>query len=130
MSLTLKVLLLILRNNGRYYKSDNSPYGTYIINKKTYYVPIPPYEEIEAAYDSGQEYFTITEEHIKSAGLNQFLTKDKEPNKDEDWTVITPIDYTDKLMVNDTLLITVKNKITASLFPEFTHSGHFELKSR
>ncbi len=85
-------------NNGRYYKSDNS-YETYIINKKTYYVPIPPYEEIKAAYDSGQEYFTITEEHIKTAGLNQFLTKDKEPNKDEYWTVITPIDYTDKLMV-------------------------------
>ena len=62
-------------------------------------MPIPPYEEIKAAYDSGQEYFTITEEHIKTAGLNQFLTKDKEPNKDEYWTVITPIDYTDKLMV-------------------------------
>lgn len=101
-------------NNGRYYKSDNS-YETYIINKKTYYVPIPPYEEIKAAYDSGQEYFTITEEHIKTAGLNQFLTKDKEPNKDEDWTVITPIDYTDKLMVwqsgGEKVMLNINNKV-------------------
>ncbi|OEJ13564.1 hypothetical protein BFL38_02105 [Brachyspira hampsonii] len=101
-------------DNGRYYKSDNSPYSTYTINKKTYYVPIPPYEEIRAAYDSGQEYFTITEAHIKSAGLNQFLTKDKEPNKDEDWTVITPIDYTDKLMVwqsgGEKVMLNINNK--------------------
>ena len=101
-------------DNGRYYKSDNSPYATYTINNKTYYVPIPPYEEIEAAYDSGQEYFTITEAHIKSAGLNQFLTKDKEPNKDEDWTVITPIDYTDKLMVwqsgGEKVMLNINNK--------------------
>ena len=101
-------------DNGRYYRSDNSPYETYTINKKTYYVPIPPYEEIEAAYDSGQEYFTITEAHIKSAGLNQFLTKDKEPNKDEDWTVITPIDYTDKLMVwqsgGEKVMLNINNK--------------------
>ena len=101
-------------NNGRYYKSDNS-YETYIINKKTYYVPIPPYEEIKAAYDSGQEYFTITEEHIKTAGLNQFLTKDKEPNKDEYWTVITPIDYTDNLMVwqsgGEKVLLNINNKV-------------------
>ena len=97
----------------RYYKSDNS-YETYIINKKTYYVPIPPYEEIKAAYNSGQEYFTITESHIKTAGLNQFLTKDKEPNKDEDWTVITPIDYTDKLMVwqsgGEKVMLNINNK--------------------
>ena len=33
-------------DNGKYYKSDNSPYSTYKINKKYYYVPIPPYEEI------------------------------------------------------------------------------------
>ncbi|MEI0493321.1 hypothetical protein R4J17_12860 [Brachyspira intermedia] len=101
-------------DNGRYYKSDNSPYATYTINNKTYYVPIPPYEEIGAAYDSGQEYFTITEAHIKSAGLNQFLTKDKEPNKDEDWTVITPIDYTDKLMVwqsgGEKVMLNINNK--------------------
>ncbi|WP_295298430.1 hypothetical protein [uncultured Brachyspira sp.] len=101
-------------NDGRYYKSDNSPYGTYTINNKTYYVPIPPYEEIRAAYDSGQEYFTITEEHIKTAGLNQFLIKDKEPNKDEDWTVITPIDYTDKLMVwqsgGEKVMLNINNK--------------------
>ena len=101
-------------DNGRYYKSDNSPYATYTINNKTYYVPIPPYEEIRAAYDSGQEYFTITEEHIKSAGLNQFLTKDKDPNKDEDWTVITPIDYTDKLMVwqsgGEKVMLNINNK--------------------
>ena len=101
-------------DNGRYYKSDNSPYATYTINNKTYYLPIPPYEEIRAAYDSGQEYFTITEEHIKSAGLNQFLTKDKEPNKDEDWTVITPIDYTDKLMVwqsgGEKVMLNINNK--------------------
>ncbi|MEI0486920.1 hypothetical protein [Brachyspira intermedia] len=108
-------------NNGRYYKSDNSPYSAYTINNKTYYVPIPPYEEIRAAYDSGQEYFTITESHIKSAGLNQFLTKDKEPNKkdkepnkDEDWTVITPIDYTDKLMVwqsgGEKVMLNINNK--------------------
>ncbi|MEI0565732.1 hypothetical protein [Brachyspira pulli] len=101
-------------DNGRYYKSDNSPYETYRINNKNYYVPIPPYEEIRAAYDSGQEYFTITESHIKSAGLNQFLTKDKEPNKDEDWTVITPIDYTDKLMVwqsgGEKVMLNINNK--------------------
>ncbi|WP_308461622.1 hypothetical protein [Brachyspira hampsonii] len=30
-------------DNGRYYKSDNSPYETYTINNKYYYVPIPPY---------------------------------------------------------------------------------------
>lgn len=101
-------------NDGRYYKSANSPYGLYKINNKYYYVPIPPYEEIKAAYDSGQEYFTITEEHIKTAGLNQFLTKDKEPNKDEDWTVITPIDYTDKLMVwqsgGEKVMLNINNK--------------------
>ncbi|WP_308461399.1 hypothetical protein [Brachyspira hampsonii] len=100
-------------DNGRYYKSDNS-YETYTINNKTYYVPIPPYEEIRAAHNSGQEYFTITEAHIKSAGLNQFLTKDKEPNKDEDWTVITPIDYTDKLMVwqsgGEKVMLNINNK--------------------
>ncbi|WP_420535785.1 hypothetical protein [Brachyspira intermedia] len=77
-------------------------------------IHIPLYEEIEAAYDSGQEYFTITESHIKSAGLNQFLTKDKEPNKDEDWTVITPIDYTDKLMVwqsgGEKVMLNINNK--------------------
>ena len=98
----------------RYYKSDNSPYETYIINRKYYYVPIPPYEEIKAAYYSGKEYFTITEEHIKTAGLNQFLTKDKEPNKDEDWAVITPIDYTDKLMVwqsgGEKVMLNINNK--------------------
>ncbi|WP_297286725.1 hypothetical protein [uncultured Brachyspira sp.] len=101
-------------NDGKYYKSDNSPYSTYKINNKYYYVPIPPYEEIRAAYDSGQEYFTITEEHIKTAGLNQFLTKDKEPNKDDDWTVITPIDYTDKLMVwqsgGEKVMLNINNK--------------------
>ena len=101
-------------DNGKYYKSDNSPYGTYTINNKTYYVPIPPYEEIKAVYDRGQEYFTITEEHIKTAGLNQFLTKDKEPNKDDDWTVITPIDYTDKLMVwqsgGEKVMLNINNK--------------------
>ena len=98
----------------RYYKSDNSPYETYKINKKYYYVPIPPYEEIREAYYSGQEYFTITEEHIKTAGLNQFLIKDKEPNKDEDWAVITPIDYTDKLMVwqsgGEKVMLNINNK--------------------
>ena len=101
-------------NDAKYYKSDNSPYGTYKINNKYYYVPMPPYEEIKAAYDSGQEYFTITEEHIKTAGLNQFLIKDKEPNKDEDWTVITPIDYTDKLMVwqsgGEKVMLNINNK--------------------
>ena len=98
----------------KYYKSDNSPYSTYKINNKYYYVPMPPYEEIKAVYDRGQEYFTITEEHIKTAGLNQFLTKDKEPNKDEDWTVITPIDYTDKLMVwqsgGEKVMLNINNK--------------------
>ena len=101
-------------DNGKYYKSDNSPYETYKINNKYYYVPIPPYEEIREAYYSGQEYFTITEEHIKTAGLNQFLIKDKEPNKDEDWTVITPIDYTDKLMVwqsgGEKVMLNINNK--------------------
>ena len=101
-------------NDGRYYKSDNSPYETYKINKKYYYVPIPPYEEIREAYYSGQEYFTITEEHIKTAGLNQFLIKYKEPNKDEDWAVITPIDYTDKLMVwqsgGEKVMLNINNK--------------------
>ncbi|MEI0531398.1 hypothetical protein R4I97_07550 [Brachyspira pilosicoli] len=101
-------------NDGRYYKSDNSPYSTYKINNKYYYVPMPPYEEIKAVYDRGQEYFTITEEHIKTAGLNQFLIKDKEPNKDEDWTVITPIDYTDKLMVwqsgGEKVMLNINNK--------------------
>ena len=101
-------------DNGRYYKSDNSPYAAYTINNKIYYVPIPPSEEIKAAYDSGQEYFTITEAHIKSAGLNQFLTKDKEPNKDEDWRVITPIDYADKLMVwqsgGENVMLNINNK--------------------
>ena len=101
-------------DNGKYYKSDNSPYSTYKINNKYYYVPMPPYEEIKAVYDRGQEYFTITEEHIKTAGLNQFLIKDKEPNKDEDWTVITPIDYTDKLMVwqsgGEKVMLNINNK--------------------
>ena len=101
-------------NDGRYYKSDNSPYETYKINNKYYYVPIPPYEEIREAYYSGQEYFTITEEHIKTAGLNQFLIKYKEPNKDEDWAVITPIDYTDKLMVwqsgGEKVMLNINNK--------------------
>ncbi|WP_300367308.1 hypothetical protein [Brachyspira sp.] len=101
-------------NNGRYYKSDNSLHEIYKINNKYYYIPIPPYEEIRKAYNSGQEYFTITEAHIKSAGLNQFLTKDKEPNKDEDWTVITPIDYTDKLMVwqsgGEKVMLNINNK--------------------
>ena len=109
-------------NDGRYYKSDNSPYETYKINKKYYYVPIPPYEEIREAYYSGQEYFTITEEHIKTAGLNQFLIKDKEPNKDEDWAVITPIDYTDKLMVwqsgGEKVMLNINNK--AVQFVDYT----------
>ena len=55
-------------------------------------MPIPPYEEIKAAYDSGQEYFTITEEHIKT----------------------TPIDYTDKLMVwqsgGEKVMLNINNK--------------------
>ncbi|WP_297285698.1 hypothetical protein [uncultured Brachyspira sp.] len=109
-------------NDGRYYKSDNSPYETYKINKKYYYVPIPPYEEIREAYYSGKEYFTITEEHIKTAGLNQFLIKDKEPNKDEDWAVITPIDYTDKLMVwqsgGEKVMLNINNK--AVQFVDYT----------
>ena len=109
-------------NDGRYYKSDNSPYETYEINNKLYYVPIPPYEEIREAYYSGQEYFTITEEHIKSAGLNQFLIKDKEPNKNEDWVVITPIDYTDKLMVwqsgGEKAMLNINNK--AIQFVDYT----------
>ena len=110
----------------RYYKSDNSPYETYKINKKYYYVPIPPYEEIRDAYYSGQEYFTITEEHIKTAGLNQFLIKDKEPNKDEDWAVITPIDYTDKLMVwqsgGEKVMLNINNK--AVQFVDYTQIEH------
>ena len=110
----------------RYYKSDNSPYETYKINKKYYYVPIPPYEEIREAYYSGQEYFTITEEHIKTAGLNQFLIKDKEPNKDEDWAVITPIDYTDKLMVwqsgGEKVMLNINNK--AVQFVDYTQIEH------
>ena len=64
--------------------------------------------------ETSARHVHLTEEHIKTAGLNQFLIKYKEPNKDEDWAVITPIDYTDKLMVwqsgGEKVMLNINNK--------------------
>ena len=103
-------------DNGIYYKSENNAdYNFYDFNGKRYYFPSPPYAEIEAAYNRGEEYFTVSERHLKGAGKNQFFAAREKPNKADSWKLITPIDYTDDLMVwqsgGEKVLLNINNKV-------------------
>ena len=101
-------------DNGIYYKSDNT-YSSWRLDGKVYYYPEPPYAEIDAAYKRGEEYFTVSERHLKGAGKNQFLAARERPNEDDSWKLITPIDYTDNLMVwqsgGEKVLLNINNKV-------------------
>ena len=101
-------------NNGIYYKSDNT-YSSRNIDGKVYYYPEPPYAEIDAAYNRGEEYFTVSETHLKGAGKNQFFAAREKPNETDSWKLITPIDYTDDLMVwqsgGEKVLLNINNKV-------------------
>ncbi|MEI0610950.1 hypothetical protein [Brachyspira pilosicoli] len=101
-------------DNGIYYKSDNT-YSSRNIDGKEYYYPEPPYAEIDAAYNRGEEYFTISETHLKGAGKNQFFAAREKPNETDSWKLITPIDYTDNLMVwqsgGEKVLLNINNKV-------------------
>ena len=103
-------------DNGIYYKSENNAdYNFYYFNGKSYCFPSPPYEEIEAAYNRGEEYFTVSERHLKGAGKNQFFAAREKPNEDDSWKLITPIDYTDNLMVwqsgGENVMLNINNKV-------------------
>ncbi|MEI0565225.1 hypothetical protein [Brachyspira pulli] len=101
-------------DNGIYYKSDNI-YSSWNIDGKEYYYPEPPYAEIDAAYNRGEEYFTVSETHLKGAGKNQFFAAREKPNESDSWKLITPIDYTDNLMVwqsgGEKVLLNINNKV-------------------
>ncbi|MEI0797731.1 hypothetical protein R4Q14_05315 [Brachyspira intermedia] len=101
-------------DNGIYYKSDNT-YSYKGIDGKGYYYPEPPYAEIDAAYKRGEEYFTVSETHLKGAGKNQFFAAREKPNEADSWKLITPIDYTDNLMVwqsgGEKVLLNINNKV-------------------
>lgn len=101
-------------DNGIYYKSDNT-YSSKELNGKIYYYPTVPYAEIDAAYNRGEEYFTVSQKHLKGAGKNQFFAAREKPNEGDSWKLITPIDYTDKLMVwqsgGEKVLLNINNKV-------------------
>lgn len=101
-------------DNGIYYKSDNT-YSSQELNGKIYYYPTVPYAEIDAAYNRGEEYFTVSQKHLKGAGKNQFFAAREKPNEGDSWKLITPIDYTDKLMVwqsgGEKVLLNINNKV-------------------
>ena len=100
-------------DNGIYYKSDNT-YSYKGIDGEGYYYPEPPYAEIDAAYNRGEEYFTVSETHLKGAGKNQFFAAREKPNEADSWKLITPIDYTDNLMVwqsgGEKVMLNINNK--------------------
>lgn len=100
-------------DNGIYYKSDNT-YSSQELNGKIYYYPTVPYAEIDAAYNRGEEYFTVSQKHLKGAGKNQFFAAREKPNEGDSWKLITPIDYTDKLMVwqsgGEKVMLNINNK--------------------
>lgn len=101
-------------DNGIYYKSDNT-YSSQELNGKIYYYPTVPYAEIDAAYNRGEEYFTVSQKHLKGAGKNQFFAAREKPNEGDSWKLITPIDYTDKLMVwqsgGKKVMLNINNKV-------------------
>ncbi|SUV99637.1 hypothetical protein [Brachyspira pilosicoli] len=101
-------------DNGIYYKSDNT-YLSQELNGKIYYYPTVPYAEIDAAYNRGEEYFTVSQKHLKGAGKNQFFAAREKPNEADSWKLITPIDYTDDLMVwqsgGEKVLLNINNKV-------------------
>lgn len=101
-------------DNGIYYKSDNT-YSSQELNGKIYYYPTVPYAEIDAAYNRGEEYFTVSQKHLKGAGKNQFFAAREKPNEADSWKLITPIDYTDDLMVwqsgGEKVLLNINNKV-------------------
>ncbi|WP_161976143.1 hypothetical protein, partial [Brachyspira catarrhinii] len=75
-----------------YYKSANT---SLTLNRKTYYLPIPPANEIMEAARRGETNFTITEKHILNGGYNQFMVSDTSPYISEyDWKLIAPLEYT------------------------------------
>lgn len=75
-----------------YYKSANT---SLTLNRKTYYLPIPPANEIMEAAKRGETNFTITEKHILNGGYNQFMVSDTNPYISEyDWKLIAPLEYT------------------------------------
>ena len=63
--------------------------------------PYAPYDEIKAAANRGETQFTITDEHIKNAGLNSFMMSEVHPDdaKGDDWKLITPNNYTEQSFV-------------------------------
>ncbi|WP_455145857.1 hypothetical protein [Brachyspira pilosicoli] len=101
-------------DNGIYYKSDNT-YSSQELNGKIYYYPTVPYAEIDAAYNRGEEYFTVSQKHLKGAGKNQFFAAREKTNEADSWKLITPIDYTDDLMVwqsgGEKVLLNINNKV-------------------
>ena len=102
-------------DNNVYYKT----YNDYIIDAGMvkYYIPIPPVNEIKEAFNRGEKTFTIKPEHLKNAGKNIFMVTDKDPNtaKEEDWTLLTPVNYDENSMVwqfgKDDMLFNANGKI-------------------
>lgn len=87
-------------NNNIYYKSASS-YDRISVGGRTYYLPIPPVNEIRETANRGYTNFTITDEHIKNSGKNQFMLSTVNPTnaKNSDWKLITPLEYTGYSMV-------------------------------
>lgn len=83
-----------------YYKTASS-YGKTYFNGKYYYLPIPPHQEIYKAAYNGETNFTVSEEHLKNLGKNQFMASLVNPAnaKEEDWKLISPLKYTGHSLV-------------------------------
>lgn len=101
--------------NKVYYQT----YNNYMLTSdfERYFVPIPPINEIKEAFDRGEKTFTIRNEHLKNAGKNMFIATDIDPNiaKEDDWKLLTPINYEDRSMIwqsgNDIMLFNINGKI-------------------
>lgn len=121
-------------NENLYYKVGDIG-GSYSVSfgGKTYYLPIPPANEIyKEAYD-GKTNFTITDEHIKNAGKNQFMFSKVNPTnaKQDDWKLIAPYEYTGYSMVwnmgSQNYLFNVKNEIYQLM--DYSYLNYFDYTS-
>ena len=120
-------------NENLYYKVGDISYYSVSYGGKTYYLPIPPANEIyEAAY-SGKTNFTITDKHIKNAGKNQFMFSKVNPTnaRDDDWKLIAPYEYTGYSMVwnmgSQNYLFNVKNEIYQLM--DYSYLDYFDYTS-
>lgn len=116
--------------NNTYYKTA-SQYEYINLNSKYYPIPIPPIEEIRNAINRGEKNFVITEEHIKNAGLNQFMLTTVNPTNasENDWKLIVPYKYSGDNMVwqigSDNMLFNVNGKII--LLADYSEVENFNM---